>query len=185
MSKSKIEWADGNQVAKALVNRLEPFCDRIKIAGSIRRKLPLINDIEIVCIPKEVIQKVDLFDSTHFRVLGFGKTLAGLEIIKGDIRAGRYIQLLTPEGIKLDLFTAKPDNWGFIFAIRTGSADFSKFLASTWVQKGYKGIDGYLTQGGVKVPIYSEDQLFRLLDLPWAYPEQRNQFGLPEAIHGC
>ena len=46
------KWAD------RIVEILAPHCDRIEIAGSIRRQKPTIGDIEVVCIPK---QNLDMF----------------------------------------------------------------------------------------------------------------------------
>ena len=41
-------------LAGKVVDELAPVCERIEIAGSIRRKKPTIGDVEIVCIPKLV-----------------------------------------------------------------------------------------------------------------------------------
>jgi hypothetical protein len=38
--------------AQQIVTWLTPFCERIEIAGSIRRQRPIVNDIDLVCIPK-------------------------------------------------------------------------------------------------------------------------------------
>jgi DNA polymerase/3'-5' exonuclease PolX len=40
------------EIAEALVELLTPACQRIEIAGSIRRKKLYPNDIEVVAIPK-------------------------------------------------------------------------------------------------------------------------------------
>ena len=39
-------------VGASLVERLEDVCDRIEVAGSIRRRRQFVGDIEILCIPK-------------------------------------------------------------------------------------------------------------------------------------
>jgi len=39
-------------LAEALKHHLEPYCERIEIGGSIRRKKPEVKDIELICIPK-------------------------------------------------------------------------------------------------------------------------------------
>lgn len=46
----KLEQAQ--QIAEALKADLKPYCEKIEIGGSIRRKKPEPNDIELVCIPK-------------------------------------------------------------------------------------------------------------------------------------
>ena len=40
-------------IAEKLKAELAPFCSRIEIAGSIRRKKPEVKDIEIVCVLKD------------------------------------------------------------------------------------------------------------------------------------
>ncbi len=44
--------AEGEAIASALVADLEPYCARIQVAGSIRRRKEMVGDIEIVAIPR-------------------------------------------------------------------------------------------------------------------------------------
>lgn len=162
------------KIAGQVVEQLDPHCERIEIAGSIRRGKAEPNDIEIVCVPKSV----SYFDLIGYRescrpnafittVKSFGK------IIKGDPWEGKYTQIDLGK-IKLDLFCARLENWGLILAIRTGSRDFSHhILASGWVQRGYKSVDGMLTKNGKPVPVYEERELFELAGVKWVEPEQR------------
>jgi DNA polymerase/3'-5' exonuclease PolX len=141
-------------IAEAVKAQLAPFCDRIEIAGSIRRKKPEVGDIEIVCVPKPS------------EILSFIQTAESLgEKVKGD-PGGRYAQIVLLEGISLDLFIARQENYGLILAIRTGSADFShKYLACGWVKHGYKSVDGMLTYRGRPVEVREEIDLFKLIKL--------------------
>jgi DNA polymerase/3'-5' exonuclease PolX len=88
---------------------------------------------------------------------------------------GKYTQRRLPDGIMLDLFMADVENWGLIFAIRTGSADFSRhILATGWVKAGYHSEDGRLrTRDGTIVPVREEQDLFALLGIPFVEPEAR------------
>ncbi|HEX3051050.1 MAG TPA: hypothetical protein VHP83_10385, partial [Aggregatilineaceae bacterium] len=49
-SRFPIEFAA--KVAVKVCERLSPYCDRIAIGGSIRRKLSFVGDIELIAIPK-------------------------------------------------------------------------------------------------------------------------------------
>ncbi len=40
------------EIAEKTKELLAPYCERIEIAGSIRRKKPEVKDIELVAIPK-------------------------------------------------------------------------------------------------------------------------------------
>ena len=154
---------EAQKIANKYLELLEPFCLRIEIAGSIRREKPEVKDIEIVCIKKS--------DFNSYR--DFGETVNDWQKIKGN-PDGKYTQRLLPEGINLDLFMANERNWGLIFAIRTGSADFShKILACGWVKAGYKSEGGILKKDGKETEIREEKDLFDLIGLPFVEPRLR------------
>jgi DNA polymerase/3'-5' exonuclease PolX len=158
---------DAQKLAEELKQQLAPHCYRVEIAGSIRRKKPEPNDIELVAIPRPY--NVGIFEC------GIAKILNQYEVVKGILPC-KYTQRVLPGGIKLDFFTATPDNWGLIYAIRTGSAEFShNVLASGWVRAGYKSIDGYLhNRIKHKIPVREEKDLFDKIGIKYVEPENRN-----------
>lgn len=92
-----------------------------------------------------------------------------------DYGRTKYTQRILASDIKLDLFFAEPGNGGLIFAIRTGSADYShKVLATGWVNRGYNSKDGYLTRGGKRYEVREEKDLFQMIGVPYVDPEDRN-----------
>ncbi len=162
------------QIADRIVGALGPYCSRIKIAGSIRRQKPEVGDIEIVCIPLTVDQQTLFAGPVPVRHPEFVRLVNSWPKVKGN-GYSKYTQRLLPEGIKLDLFTATPVNWGHILAIRTGSANFShKILGARWVSQGFKSENGYLTRHGQVVPAPTEREYFHLLGLAWVEPGNRN-----------
>lgn len=170
-----MELEKAEEIAHDFIKETLPYCDRIGIAGSIRRKKPEVRDIEIVAIPKIEIRQ-GMFDKIENRHIGFIKALMRYPIIKGSPETGKYIQLQLP-GIKLDLFLATPLNWGYIFAIRTGGAEFSRLvLACGWVRTGYKGINGMLenVKTGEKIIIKEEIDLFNLINIKYVEPKNRS-----------
>jgi hypothetical protein len=78
-----------------------------------------------------------------------------------------------PEGIKLDLFLTTAENWGAIFLIRTGSAEFSYAVATHAKGMDRPFVDGQLTVDGNAVPTPDEQDVFYLLGLKWMAPQQR------------
>ena len=58
------------QTANRVVELLAPHCERIHIAGSIRRKKETVKDIEVVCQPIKVFvkDKTDLFGAGDWAV---------------------------------------------------------------------------------------------------------------------
>jgi len=169
LSKAKI-------IADKYVKLLQPFCERIEIAGSIRRLKPEVKDIEIVCIPKEDIIVIDMFNNKGaMRSLNFTALVRQWNIIKGNESTGKYVQIGLREGINLDLFICKKGNWELIYAIRTGSAAYShKVLANGWVRAGFKSVDGMLNKDGSVVQVYEEEELFKLIGIDYIEPEKRN-----------
>lgn len=160
-----MKYNQAKTIADSVLEQLRPHCQRIEIAGSIRREKAEVGDIEIVAIPKPY--DVGLFES------GIATVINKWQKVKGELPC-KYTQRLLPEGIKLDLFFAVPENWGLILAIRTGSEKYShKILASRWVRYGYKSVDGMLTKNGKPVPVWEERQLFTMLGLKWAEPKGR------------
>jgi DNA polymerase/3'-5' exonuclease PolX len=169
---------------------MAPFCERIEIAGSIRRGKPEVKDLEIVAIPKwvENVEKVGLFDEekiTRVNTLqAWGNsTHVGLqwikpgtdEIIPWPLKIdGKYWRgYLKEEEIKLDLFLCTPKNWGMIMLIRTGSADFSREVVTHAKKIGRNVSEGHLTISGVPVDTPEESDVFRLLELEYVEPENR------------
>jgi len=162
------------ELAKKLCIQLEPHCDRIQIAGSIRRQKREVGDIEIVCIPRKIEVDQDLFTKEKVNCNEFVEIIDSFEKVKGDAVKGKYMQRILPEGIKVDIFTCARDNWGLIYAIRTGSAKFSHHvLASTWVKLGYHSKNGYLWSGLSMIPLHEEKDLFKQLRINYISPRLR------------
>lgn len=168
---------DAQVIAEMILGTLTPHCDRISVAGSVRRQKPEVKDIEIVCIPKTA-PAVGLFGdlSNVERTQGFVDAVRSLgRIIKGNPIDGRYIQVSSPGAVQIDIFTASRDNWGLILAIRTGSADYSHhILAKGWASRGYKAENGMLhNRVGTPIVTPEEKDVFKIAMVPWTEPRQR------------
>jgi len=139
-----------------------PHCERLAVAGSLRRRSDTVGDIELLLIAKPY--DVGLFRS------GVADVLEPLEKLVGDLGPKcRYTKRVF-RGIQVDVFFAKPKNWGYLYAIRTGPAEYSKALAERWVKKGYHGVDGFLMKGRNVIAVPEEERLYELLGLPYVSP---------------
>ncbi len=166
LKKIKYPYAEAYKIALQVVEQLKPFCSRIEIAGSIRRKKVEVGDIEIVAIP--LPYSTGIFES------GIATIVNKWKKVKGELPC-KYTQRILPSGIKLDLFFAEEANWGLVFALRTGSADYShKVLANGWVRQGFKSDCGYLFRDGERYEVREEKDLFKLIGVPFVEPEYRN-----------
>ncbi len=154
-----MEFKEAYKIAERVKKQLEPYCDRISIAGSLRREKAEVKDIEIVAIPNDRFQ--------------LGLIVNKWMKVRGEV-SGKYTQRILPDGIKLDLFFATKKNWGLIFAIRTGSAEYShKVLGIGWVKAGYKSKEGTLHKDNKPIEVREEIDLFNLIGVEYAEPKQR------------
>ena len=163
----KYPYLEALKIAQNVLARLAPHCERIEIAGSIRRQKEDVGDIEIVAIPKPFM--IGLFEN------GIASVVNKWQKVKGDLEKNcKYTQRILPEGIKLDLFFAEKGNWGNTFATRTGSAEYSRYiLAGTWSSMGYHSENGYLHKDGVRIDVPEEKDLFDMLKIPYIEPKDR------------
>lgn len=166
-----MKYEDAIIIAERIKAELAPHCERIEIAGSIRRQKPEVKDIEIVAIPKPY--DIGLFQS------GIAEVINQWQKVKGEMEYGvcKYTQRILPDGIKVDIFFAEPGNWGLQLAVRTGSADYShKVLASGWVSRGYRSEGGYLYSAGsnTRHEHYEEIDLFKRIGVDYVEPQFRN-----------
>lgn len=148
---------------------LAPHCERILIAGSIRRQKAEVKDIELVCIPK---RGGGMFGEDFSE--GFTTAVHRcLQVQKGSAVNGRYIKGFAYSGTKVDLFTCTPDNWGYILTLRTGSAEHNIKLVQRLAANGYRCKDGQVWWRGTVVPLPTEFDVFRRAGLPWTEPKDR------------
>lgn len=158
-------------LAEDALNAIAPYCERALIAGSVRRQRPEVKDIEIVCVPQMV--PAGLFSDALEVDPDFCAAVRRWSKVKGE-PTGKYTQRVLPGGMKLDLFIANGENWGWILALRTGSATFNEHvLLRTLKQQGYTAEQGHITRGGRVIPVWEETDLWRILKLPWVEPSAR------------
>jgi DNA polymerase/3'-5' exonuclease PolX len=161
-----MELKRARTIAKRLVDRLLPYCERIEIAGSIRREKAEVGDIEIVAIPSEFADAM------------LPELLPGAKFIKDGTR---YKQIALPEGIDLDLFLVRPPaQWGVIFLLRTGPAEFSHKVVTKKRMGGLLPSDcqvanGRVWRNGKLIPMPEEEDFLKLLGLPGLAPKERGR----------
>src|ERR1044071_3884421 len=130
--KRKFPRADGMRVAIELSALLNPFCERLEIAGSLRRRKELVGDIELLLIPRfESVadglfdkRLVDLADAQLTRLLSGGvieKRLSktGIASWGPQNKLARHVE----SGIPVDCFSTDAERWWVALVIRTGSKE--------------------------------------------------------------
>ena len=169
-----MKWEIAAYHAELIHVALMPYSVRCEVAGSVRRKAKDPHDIELVCIPRATTMQTLFGETEEVRDHRWIEATKGVgRIVKGKLATGKYIQF-DRDGIQVDLFLATPENWGLIYAIRTGPASYSHHvLAASWVRRGYRSIAGMLTRYGTPVAVPDENTLFSLIGMPYQQPQKR------------
>lgn len=162
--------------AKFLLDTLAPSCERIEIAGSLRRQCPLVSDIELLAIPKYQ-GMIDLLDQTVRRLI-WERVLDYRLNKRGSRVYGPSNKLLVFKhtNIALDIFSTDIARWPMSLVIRTGGKDTNLRLATAALALGMRlhacG-SGYTLADGSPLVCYSEQDVFSALGLPFLRPEDR------------
>lgn len=170
--KTSIPLAKARRAAEQIAERLQPFCKRIEIAGSIRREKPFCGDIDLVAEPS---------DEPALRA----RILEGKEVIQNGPQ-NIYVRLANKMEVNVflarpetsELFETKPSNFGSLFLLRTGSREHNirllnraKSLGKEW--RTHEGV----FQDGKLIASATEEEIFEALKLPFTPPNLRD--GLP------
>ncbi len=184
-SGNPIPYAEALPVAEELRELLAPACERIVIAGSLRRRKALVSDIELVAEPRYYDAAEGLFDTVRRSALdAVVATLDRREVRlhrrdgseEVQTRDGNAYKALAYRGLPVDLFLVTPESgadWGVILTIRTGPADFSRELVTRCRAWGRRVQGGRLYAYGRYVPCPDEQTFLAELGMPWLEPEER------------
>jgi DNA polymerase/3'-5' exonuclease PolX len=183
-----ILWPEANAAAMRLAAMLADACERVEVAGSVRRRKAVAHDLELVAIPRREVRgglwgdadEVDLLAErlTALRADGIAalrdvevRRLSGAtEVQKRD---GQAYKALVFEGMAVDLFITDAERWGCIFALRTGPSDWNTRLVTDCKRYFRSVADGRVLHLGKPVPTPEEPDFFRALGIPWLDPWER------------
>ncbi len=171
-----MELHQAQLIANELLKILEADCERITIAGSIRRRKPYPGDIEILAIPKYV-DGVDRLDE-EIKKLMAERLLGYRRNVRNSITYGPKNKLLVhlPSGIGVDIFSTDSECWWVSLVVRTGGEWTNKRIATAAIRKGWHlqayG-HGFSTPQG-DVVCRSEEEVFRAVGLDYRQPWGRD-----------
>ena len=155
-----MELERAKTIADEVVKRLSPYCQRIEVAGSVRRQKPTVNDIDIILIPS------DLWNLSH-ELMGLGPA---------KLR-GEKLKRVNYNGVELDIYCATPETWATLLLIRTGSKESNIRLATLAKKKGWHlaaSGDGLFDEKAQRIAGDSEESIYQALGLPYQQPWERN-----------
>jgi DNA polymerase (family X) len=147
-----------------------PEVDHISEAGSLRRRRETVRDIDILITSSNPEKVIGAFTSLP----QVGEILA-----KGGTKAS----ILTSEGMQVDLRVMEPDTYGAALAYFTGSKAHNIRLREMANRMGLKiseyGV--FRDQDQARMAGKTEEEIYRVLHLPYIPPELREDRGEIEA----
>ena len=183
--KRRYHLEDAEAAAGRLRDALAPYCERIEVAGSIRRRRPDVGDVELLCIPRPgqtetlfgvVESGTDKLTVALLTMIGKGELAYRLNA-RGQRVFGPKNKLLTDvaSGIPLDVFSTEAGCWGMALVVRTGPAGFCKAFMQRFRALGMAGhaYGGVEDADGNLLDCPEEQDVFDLLAWPWLPPEDR------------
>lgn len=185
----RIPRADALALAGQLLAHLAPACERIEIAGSLRRMKEDVSDIDIVAIARAV-RETDLFGEPS------GPRINQLDAALADINSCGFIRRWNKNGpllrsfdfgadglptMTVELSIVRPETWAAMFMMKTGNAVFSHWMVTSQAAGGalpfgYKVADGRLWHLGAHIDTPEEPDLFAAISLPYIPPADRSAF---------
>lgn len=197
-SERRLPLNQAERLAEELVELLRPACERIAVAGSIRRRKADIGDIELVAVPKDE-EALDLFggrvsvsfdqDQLTDRVCGLlvDNIMAPRKDANGRIRFGSRYKALLYQGVAVDLFSVLPPmckKCGIMLPTRTGQGEGSDAISEDRETVPPLRQESYEPAGslGLLQPKLRPDGLLRQEGPQGDEELSRNLRGLPAAV---
>jgi DNA polymerase/3'-5' exonuclease PolX len=179
------------EVARELCKALQPFTDRLVVAGSLRREKLDVGDVELLYIPKleqvQSFQQSDLLmpapinfanvTDERIELLLTAKVLVkranylGFDIWGPKNKLARHVKTQIP----VDLFSTTAVAWWSYLVCRTGSRESNVAIAQAAMDKRWRWspYEGFWDQEGNMIRPTSEEQVFELVGLPYKEPKDR------------
>ena len=126
-SEVKMPLAKAQEIARRFINYIQPYCKIVCVAGSVRREVDYVGDVEVVVIPLDEFSMGRCFPEGY----------SGMVVNGTRLKRFKY-----GNGVQIELYIVLNEaDWGRILAIRTGSSAYSHHLAMQWNRRGWCGTE--------------------------------------------
>ena len=162
-------------MAEKIAGQLAPMCERIEIAGSIRRGREWCNDIDLVILPKPGQRAaIKARCAANSRVVTDGEQNYILEL-RDATRTQLDIFFARPPF--KDLLQTIPGNFGSLLVCRTGSREHNIYLVEHAKRLGlvWKPYAGVFDGDGCCLASEEEVEIFAALELEFIEPARRER----------
>jgi DNA polymerase (family X) len=164
-------------LAEKIKRLLAPMCERIEIAGSIRRARPEVNDIDFVLQPRSN----DAAEELRAILRKCPVVRDGRQFMEVRSKEGVIVDVWFAHGGAGDMFERVPSNFGSLLLCRTGSKEHNVWLcerarAMEMKWETSRGLVAHPETVKEKiVASATEEEIFAALGLPFIPPVEREK----------
>lgn len=157
-----MEFEHAENLGKEIIALLVRHVERAEIAGSVRRRRPQVNDLDIVVIPKMWM----------WSSIPAALESSDLKFVRGKDELLTFVRYL--DNFTVDIYRASPQTWGTLLLIRTGSKMHNVKLCVRARELGLmlSAKKGVLHQG-IVIASRTEEEIFKALQMDFIPPELR------------
>lgn len=183
--KKKFDRAVAIAAAKNIVDCIKPFCERLLVCGSLRRRKLKVGDVELVYIPKFKEEKIDLLSTAQVNqvdkmlklmisegVIAKRKNVNGSEVWGEKNKLAVHVKT----GVPVDFFSTTPEAWWNYIVCRTGGAQNNTLIAQAYQRKKCRWNPysaGFTTSDGIELPNPTEESVYQNAGLRYLQPWER------------
>lgn len=186
--KPKFPRALAMSAAAELVREIRPYCERIIVAGSLRRRKPMVGDIEMVYVPmmvegkkSDLFKEPELVDAVAVRLeylIEERKSISRRLNKEGRESWGPKNKLAVhlESGVPVDFFATTESAWWNYLVCRTGPAESNIRICQAAEARGWKWkpyAAGFELEDGKIFPMMSEREVFEFVGLKYREPWER------------
>jgi DNA polymerase (family 10) len=146
-------------LSEKILKEIKPFCKKIEIVGSIRRKEKNPVDIDLVLIPKNKLE-----------LENFIKEKLNWKFLQG----GEHESTWKIDGVKVELYYTVEEEWGaalLAYSSKIGAGIGLRLIAK---RKGMKlNNHGLFDKKGRRIAGKTEREIYSALGRKWKFPENR------------
>jgi DNA polymerase (family X) len=171
LNEKPMNLAHAQKLADRIAEELRPYCSRMEIAGSIRRRRPEVGDIDLVCLASNPIALRDRILRNSALVQDGGMNLIA------RLSNGVQLDIFLAQPSFKDLIEQRPGNFGSLLLCRTGSVAHNVFLVEHAKKLGLKWNPyyGVFDARGQCLASETEEEIFKALRLEFVAPEKRER----------
>jgi DNA polymerase (family 10) len=172
LSTERLPLDRARPLAEKIADIVREHCERVEIAGSIRRGRPYCGDIDLVCLPKAggreaIIERCQRTCLLH---------KLGEQYVVFTLKNGFQLDLWFAHGGGGDMFAPEPSNFGVLLLARTGSAMHNVWIAQhAQAQRLHFNPHKGVLRGREVVASIEEQDIFTALGLDFIAPERRER----------